>query len=136
MRTPEHAVQSTIERMTASLARGDLGQVMTTYEPSATIMFEPGTPISNPEAQRERFAAMLALEPRFNFGHHEIFVAGDIALHLMPWAMEGKAPDGSAVEQGGLSVAVLRRQPDGEWLMVIDDPHGQRLLDVARGDAR
>jgi hypothetical protein len=42
--------------------------------------------------------------------------------------MTGTAPDGSAIEQGGLSVALLRRQPDGRWLMVVDDPFGDELL--------
>ena len=43
--------------------------------------------------------------------------------------MKGKTPDGQGIEQSGLSVAILRKQADGEWLMVIDNPHGQHLLD-------
>jgi ketosteroid isomerase-like protein len=30
-----------------------------------------------------------------------------------------------------LSIAVLRRQADGRWLMVIDDPYGDALLNQA-----
>ncbi len=72
---------------------------------------------------------MAAANPKFEFGQNEVIVTGDIAVHSMPWSMTGTAPDGTKVEQGGLSIAVLRRQPDGNWLMVIDNPHGQRLLD-------
>jgi ketosteroid isomerase-like protein len=42
--------------------------------------------------------------------------------------MTGKSPDGQEIKQSGLSVAVLRRQADGGWKMVIDNPHGGRLL--------
>ena len=44
--------------------------------------------------------------------------------------MRATAPDGTKIQERGLSVAVLRRQPDGQWLMVIDNPHGQHLLDA------
>ena len=59
---------------------------------------------------------------------HEVISAGDIALHLTPWKMTGVAPDGSPINGAGLSVAVLRRQPDGKWLMVIDNPFGDAIL--------
>ena len=58
----------------------------------------------------------------------ETIEAGDLERHLSKWRMTGVAPDGSAVGQGGLSVVVLRRQPSGEWLIVIDDPFGDWIL--------
>ena len=121
-------IQTTIERMTAALGAKDVDGVMSTYERGAAILFEPGRPVSDPTIVRQMFAGMTALNPQFEFGEHEVIAAGDVALHLMPWSMAGVAPDGTAVAQGGLSVAVLRRQRDGSWLMVIDNPHGQRLL--------
>ncbi len=56
-------------------------------------------------------------------------VQGDIAVHFAPWTMTGTAPDGTEIKQTGLSVAVLRKQADGNWLMVIDNPHGQHLME-------
>jgi ketosteroid isomerase-like protein len=38
------------------------------------------------------------------------------------WTMTGTAPDGSEVRQGGLSDDVVRRQPNGTWLVLIDHP--------------
>lgn len=32
------------------------------------------------------------------------------------------------METGGLSVAVLRKQPDGKWLLVFDNPFGGQHL--------
>jgi uncharacterized protein (TIGR02246 family) len=124
----EPRVHALIERMTSALARRDIDGVMATYEPGAIVAFEPGAPKSGDATLREEFARLLATDPRFAFSGHEIIVSGDLALHLMPWTMNGTAPDGSTIEQEGLSVAVLRRQHDGRWLMVIDNPHGQRLL--------
>jgi uncharacterized protein (TIGR02246 family) len=124
----EPRVHALIERMTSALAGRDIDGVMATYERDAIVAFEPGMPTSGDATLREGFAGLLAADPRFVFRGHEIIVSGDLALHLMPWTMNGTAPDGSTIEQEGLSVAVLRRQADGRWLMVIDNPHGQRLL--------
>jgi ketosteroid isomerase-like protein len=122
------AILSTIDAMTTAFHQGDIDGIMQTYEPGAVVVGEPGTPISGTPALRALFAGFIAAKARFTFLGHEVIQAEDLALHLTPWRMAGVAPDGTAVEASGLSVAVLRRQPDGRWLMVIDDPFGDTLL--------
>src|SRR5262245_25704366 len=123
----EREVVSTVERMTAAFQAGDVDAVMNTYEPGAVVAFEPGRPVADAALVRRTFADWCALSPRFAYRGHEVLAAGDLAVHLAPWQMRGTASDGGTIDQSGLSVAVLRRQPNGEWLMVIDNPHGQRL---------
>ena len=52
----------------------------------------------------------------------QVLVAGDVALVVNDWVLTGAAPDGSAVRQTGRSADVVRKQPDGRWLVVIDKP--------------
>lgn len=125
----EHgAVQATIDRMTSAFAAHDVDGIMATYEPGAVVVGQPGSPASGDAALRALFAGFLALDPRFTFLKHEIVQAGDLALHLNTWRLDGRTPEGEAVSQGGLSIVVLRRQPDGGWLMVIDHPFGDGIL--------
>jgi ketosteroid isomerase-like protein len=121
-------ILSTIDAMTSAFHQGDIDGIMHTYEPGAVVVGEPGTPVSGTPALRAMFAGFIAAKAQFTFLGHEVIQAEDVALHLMPWRMAGVAPDGAAVAASGLSVAVLRRQPDGRWLMVIDDPYGDALL--------
>lgn len=120
-------VISAVESMTSAFHEGDIDRVMASYADTATIVFEPGHPTDDAAVQRQKFTELFALSPRFSYAGHEVFVTGDTAVHLAPWTMKGTTPDGQVIEQSGLSVAVLRRQSDGGWLMVIDDPHGQHL---------
>jgi ketosteroid isomerase-like protein len=46
----------------------------------------------------------------------KVILAGDIALTHSRWSMTTPSP------MGGRAVEVARRQPDGTWLYVIDDP--------------
>ena len=57
------------------------------------------------------------------------FLGGDLAMHIAPWTMKGATPDGSIIEDNGLSIAIFRRQSDGGWKMVIDNPFGADLLE-------
>lgn len=115
--------------MTAAFHKKDIGRVMASYEKKAIVVFEPENPVSDPEAIRQGFFGFFAVNPTFEYAGHEVFVNGDIAIHFAPWTMTGKSPDGVDIKQSGLSVAVLRRQPDGKWLMLFDNPFGQHLLD-------
>lgn len=121
-------VLALIGKMTGSFEAGDLDTVMQTYEADQTIMFEPGKPVSDAKGARLAFEQFLAVSPKFSYSGHEVIVEGDIAVHIAPWQMTGTDPAGKPVEAAGLSIAVLRRQPDGSWKMVIDNPHGGRLL--------
>ena len=121
-------IVSTILTMTAAFQMGDIPAIMRTYEPGAVVVGEPGKPLTGEAALRAMFAAFIAVKPEFTYSGHDVVIADDLALHLSPWQMNGVAPDGTAVRHKGLSVAVLRRQPDGRWLMAIDQPYGDALL--------
>jgi ketosteroid isomerase-like protein len=53
-----------------------------------------------------------------------VLEAGDLALVAGNWSFTGTAPDGTAVTLTGNNADVLRRQPDGSWRFVIDNPWG------------
>lgn len=126
----EKSVLETIKRMTTSFRDGDIEGIMSTYAPSAIVLFQPGVVVAGLTELRGAFEASIAMKPKFEFGAHKVVISGDIAVHHNPWTMTASAPDGSTIEQSGLSIAVLQRQADGQWLMVIDNPHGQRLIDT------
>jgi uncharacterized protein (TIGR02246 family) len=127
--TMENAkIHSTIETNNAAVSAGDIEGILATFEPNAVLMAQPGMPAMGTPALREAFKQFTALAPKITITGYEVIQAGDIAVHQSTWKMSGKAPDGKAFEQNGFSVVVLRKQPDGRWLMVIDNPFGDGLL--------
>lgn len=121
-------VYSTIEKMVTAFESKDIDGVLSTYEKNAIVMFEPGKPITGHEALRQAFTQFVNFNPKYTFFSHEVYISGDIATHIAPWKMVGTLPDGNKIEQNGLSVAILRKQTDGSWLMIQDNPHGQFSL--------
>ena len=128
MTQEEKRVLNAVEKMTSNFEKGMIDEVMQSYERDAMVVFDPGKPISDPDLLRKMFEDMSGAKPKFSYSGHQVFISGDIAIHIAPWEMNGMAPDGSTIQQEGLSIVVLRKQSNGEWLMVIDNPHGQMLL--------
>jgi uncharacterized protein (TIGR02246 family) len=116
-------ILKTIETMTAAFAAGDIDEVMTTYEAQAVVVAKPGKPVGGEAELRQMFGQFVAAGVNFTYGAHDVIVAGDLGLHLMKWTAPG--PDGNMT---ALSVAVLRRQSDGTWKMVIDHPFGDAVM--------
>jgi uncharacterized protein (TIGR02246 family) len=121
-------IQNTIDTNNAAVAAGDIDSILATYEPNAVLIGQPGMPVMGSLALREAFKHFLALNPKISITSQDVIQAGDIALHSYAWKMSGKAPDGNPIDQSGFSVVVLRKQSDGRWLMVIDNPFGDHLL--------
>jgi ketosteroid isomerase-like protein len=53
-----------------------------------------------------------------------VLEAGGLALVAGVWSFTGTGPDGAPVRLTGHNADVLRRQGDGSWRFVIDNPWG------------
>jgi uncharacterized protein (TIGR02246 family) len=117
--TPEEVIRGFAER----LNQGDVEGALELYEPDATFVPEPGTTVSGRERIREALERFAALKPKLTGEIQGVREGGDVALVLNRWHLDGQGPEGR-VEMSGTSADVLRRQEDGSWRVLIDDPWG------------
>jgi ketosteroid isomerase-like protein len=69
--------------------------------------------------------ASPAMKPKFRIKVTGVQSAdGNIALTQAKWSVNGTDADGKPVTMSGRSAEVVRRQADGTWLFVIDNPRG------------
>ena len=94
--------------------RGDLDGLVDLYEDGA--VFKGGQTI------RDQLGAWLARRPTFVTHTRAVVTSGDIALLASDWRITTTADDGEHVVSSGTSVEVARRQGDGTWRYVIDEP--------------
>ena len=109
-----------LERFTA----GDVDGVLDLYEPTATFVPEPGKPVSGHAAIREAIAGFIALGGTFTMESRLLARTDEIAQLASIWALSTKNPDGSPLNLSGIGTEVVRRQADGTWKLVIDNPWG------------
>ena len=103
----------------------DLDALLALYEPDPVIAEPDGRVSRGTQAATTHLRALLDRRPRFDtVVTTKEFEAGDIALICSQWTATATAPDGSTIEMAGRGTEVARRQPDGCWLMIIDNPWG------------
>ncbi len=102
---PEDLGRFFIERANA----GDVEGLVALYEPDAVLAFPPGQLTTGTQAIRKVYEQLLATNPSFQGTPQPAIVNGDLAL------TSTRIPSGATVE-------IARRQPDGTWRWLVDQP--------------
>jgi uncharacterized protein (TIGR02246 family) len=120
-RSPEECDSLLLEALT----RGDLETATALYEPNASFVQESGEVAVGRAAIREILKGYVAAKPKFTVKARSVLSGdGSLALTGLKWMATGTDPDGKPIALSGNSSEVVRRQSDGTWLFVIDNPHG------------
>jgi ketosteroid isomerase-like protein len=99
------------------------------YEPDALFEPEPGVVAHGHGEIRLALGELARLRPRLDLkGRPAVLIAGEVALVSNDWSLSASLPDGSILRQHGVSADVLRRQNDGSWRVLIDQPRGTTLV--------
>ncbi|MDT0353698.1 YybH family protein [Pseudonocardia charpentierae] len=105
---------------------GDVGALVEFYEPDGTVFPQPGSPVTGHAAIREALVPFVALRGQMQLRTSAVIENGDLALVYGDWSLTGGTdPDGNSVNMEGRSTEIMRRQSDGSWRDVIDDPYSQ-----------
>ena len=113
-----------IDAFTTRLVDGDLEGALALYEPAATFAPQPGAQVTGVEAIRPALEQFIALKPTMTGTIEKVLEADDVALVFNRWTLTGTDPDGAPIEMAGVSSDVMRRQDDGSWRILVDDPWG------------
>jgi ketosteroid isomerase-like protein len=106
----------------AAFKAGDLAAFTALHEDHATALVPPDRrPVSGRDAIGAATAPTVARMRSFEVEVVEKVQAAGLALTHARWratAIDGDEP----VEMSGRGTVVSRRQPDGSWLIVLDNP--------------
>ena len=118
--TPEEVLKSVVDGVNT----GNLDALMALYEPEAGFVAQPGSVAQGLKGVSEGLAGFIALKGKLDLKVKRILEASDLALVIGDWSFTGTGPTGDPVKLAAKSADVLRRQADGSWRFVIDNPWG------------
>jgi uncharacterized protein (TIGR02246 family) len=117
-----------ITQLVSAMNAQDLKMAMTLFEPVASFVMKPGVVVTGTDGIRQALEGFMALKPTLTIEAQQIVQAGDVAQYCARWSIEGIDLAGAAVQLGGRSSSILRRQPDGRWLFLVDNPWGTDIV--------
>lgn len=98
----------------------NLDALVDVYEPGAVLIPAPGQTATGHEEIRAALAPMLAAGMKVKLNVTQTVINGDIAVTYNDWT--GKAGE---VEMSGKAMEICRKQSDGTWKFIIDDPYAR-----------
>jgi uncharacterized protein (TIGR02246 family) len=108
-----------------ALNRGDVETVVALYEPTARYVLDSGQVITGHAAIRKVLQGYVAAQAKFSVEKVLAFPGAeeDLALTSIIGSVRLREPDGKEVTMQGQSMEVVRRQADGTWRFIIDNPN-------------
>jgi uncharacterized protein (TIGR02246 family) len=106
-------------RVERAFNAADVDALVDLYEPDAQMVTDDGSVVSGPEAIRSIWSGFAELGGQIAMTTRYSVEQGDVALLSNTWIfhMEGAAVASSVTAE------VARRQPDGSWRYIIDNPY-------------
>jgi uncharacterized protein (TIGR02246 family) len=118
--TPEQVLESIV----SGINSGDLESLLPLYESEAAFASEPGSLAHGAPGISEALTGFISMNGRLDLDVTRVLEVDDLALVTGVWTFNGTGPDGAPVRLAAKNADVLRRQSDGTWRFVIDNPWG------------
>jgi uncharacterized protein (TIGR02246 family) len=101
---------------------GDAEAVADLYEDDAVLVSDPRKIVRGREAILDGLKNFLSIRPTLTLNAARVVRNGDVAILYSDWTIKGQNANGSLMTVDVRPTHVARRQPDGTWRVVIDDP--------------
>jgi ketosteroid isomerase-like protein len=118
--TPEQVLESIV----TGINTGDLESLMPLYENKAAFATQPGSLAPGAPGISEALNGFISMDGTLDLEVTRVLEVDDLALVVGVWSFDGTGPDGKPVRLAAKNADVLRRQTDGTWRFVIDNPWG------------
>ena len=118
--TPEDVLDLEVKEFN----KGNISFLMTLYENGACFASKPGQTKKDLKNIRQSLQSFIDMRSKLEAKVKRVLQANDLTLLITEWSINGTKPDGKPINLTGRGTVILRRQSDGNWLMVIEDPWG------------
>lgn len=118
--TPEQVLEAIVD----GINTGNLDALMPLYEDAAAFATQPGSLAHGALGVREALVGFISMNGKLDLEVTRVLEVDDLALVTGHWSFDGTGPDGEPVRLAASNADVLRRQADGTWRFVIDNPWG------------
>jgi uncharacterized protein (TIGR02246 family) len=102
--------------------RHDVDAVMKLYEEDA-VLVRGGGHTRGKDAIRQAYLEVFAKHPAIELTTLAVHQAGSLAMLFGRWTLRETDANGGTIQRDGKNTEVVRLQPDGRWLFVIDNPY-------------
>ena len=110
---------------------GDVEGAVRCLDVNAIYVTEAGKFVQGRDAIRVAVTKFAVLKPDLQAKRSAILLpGGDIASLVDEWTLKATLPNGQKLDLAGVSSDILKRQGNGVWTYLVDNPYGAAYLTV------
>jgi ketosteroid isomerase-like protein len=98
------------------------------FDDEAIYVTGIGTFVKGKENIRKALEQVCGLKPDLQAQRSTGFTVDNITAWVDEWTMKATLPDGTKLDMKGTSSDILKKQPNGNWAYLVDNPYGAEYL--------
>jgi ketosteroid isomerase-like protein len=111
------------------IREGNLKNAMTCFDPEGVYMDKDGNAISGLANIEKVVANLCKMKPDIKIYKHKNSPVGkDLIYRLDKWTMTATDPQGNPIKMQGASAHIMRKNTDGVWLWLVDNPFAESFF--------
>ncbi len=107
---------------------GDVDGALSCFDAEAVYIPTLGNVVKGTVAIRKGLEMLCGMKPNLQAKRSLALEAGDLASWVDEWTLQATLPDGTPLVMNGVSSDIMKRQPDGTWVYLVDNPYGAAAL--------
>jgi len=124
------SLEHTVELLDRTFNEGDLDAVLSFYEDAAVVVAEPTRLVQGKDELRTFFESAIRSRTSAKQIKTRVIEADGIAFFLSRWILTPSESTAHREPRIFVATSVFRRQIDGSWKALIDNPFGPLVLDA------
>jgi ketosteroid isomerase-like protein len=107
---------------------GDLQGALSCFHPEATYIERDGQEIRGLDNIEKALKSICTWKPEIKGIKQRVTIVGNIAIWIDKYSVNAKLPTGEPLKIEGITACVMKRNIDGIWLWLVDNPFASNDL--------
>lgn len=111
------------------IVNGDLQGALSCFDKNAAYIDRGGQEITGLENIEKSMEHLCTWKPQITGSKHRVTIVGDHAIWVDKWSLKAMMPDGNQVEMTGATSCMMKKNDDGVWLWLVDNPFAAEVFE-------
>ena len=121
-------VEGTARYFQNCIRSGNLDGALSCFDAEAVYVASPGKVVRGSAEIRKALESLIAMKPNLQAKRSLILEVAGLASLVDEWSLKATLPGGKKLVMTGASSDIMKKQADGTWVYLVDNPYGAAAL--------